>query len=146
MVQPDDDDRTIALGLFSTANSFLQSAMVLEDEHMKRIGHAGPILFCYYHAIELYLKALLRLEHSVATLSSRTFGHDIERLVTEAESLGLVLAAEDREVLLGIDIEAMLEARYIRTGAKSLQLENKRRTVSACATVSALYYRKQACW
>jgi hypothetical protein len=27
----------------------------------------------------------------------------------------------------GIDIEAMLEARYIRTGSKSLQLENKRR-------------------
>jgi hypothetical protein len=29
--------------------------------------------------------------------------------------------------LSGIDIEAMLEARYIRTGSKSLQLENKRR-------------------
>ena len=128
VVQPDDDDRTTSMGLFSTADAFLQSAMALEDGHMKKIGHAGPILFCYYHALELYLKALLRLEHSVAALSSREFGHDIEALVTEAERLGLVLAAEDREVLSGIDIEAMLEARYIRTGSKSLQLENKRRT------------------
>ena len=46
----------------------------------------------------------------------------------EAERRGLVLDAEDRAVLSGIDIEAMLEARYIRTGPKSLQLENKRRT------------------
>jgi hypothetical protein len=51
-------------------------------------------------------------------------GHDFERLLPEAERLGLVLGDEDREVLLGIDIEAMLEARYIRTGPKSLPLEN----------------------
>jgi hypothetical protein len=131
-VQPDDDDRTTPLGLFSTANAFLRSAMALDDGHWKQIGHAGPILFCYYHALELYLKALLRLEHTVATLSSRKFGHDFELLVPEAERLGLVLAAEDREVLSGIYIEAMLEARYIRTGPKSLQLENKRR---ACKRV-----------
>jgi hypothetical protein len=51
----------------------------------------------------------------------------------EAESRGLVLTNEDREVLSGIDTEAMLEARYIRTGPKSLQLENKRR---ACKRLS----------
>jgi hypothetical protein len=57
---------------------------LLEEEHRKKIGHAGPILFCYCHAIELYLKALLRLVHSVAALSTK-FGHDFERLLTEAE-------------------------------------------------------------
>jgi hypothetical protein len=123
-VRPDDDDCTTPM--FSTSNAFLKSAMALEEEHRKKIGHAGPILFCYCHAIELYLKALLRLVHSVAALSTK-FGHDFERLLTEAERLGLVLADEDRHVLSGIDIEAMLEARYIRTGSKSLQLENKRR-------------------
>jgi hypothetical protein len=127
-VQPDDDDRTTPLGLFNTAEAFRLSAMALEDGHRKQIRHLGPILFCYYHALELYLKALLRLEHNVAALSSRKFGHDFERLVTKAERLGLVLAAEDREVLLGTDIEAMLEARYIRTGPKHLQLENLRPT------------------
>jgi HEPN domain-containing protein len=130
--RPDDDERTTPLGLFSTANAFLQSGMALEDGHEKQIGHPGPILFCYYHALELYLKALLRLEHSVAVLGSRKFGHDFERLVSEAERLGLVLEDEDREVLSGIDIEAMLEARYIRTGPKSLQLASKRR---ACKRV-----------
>ena len=34
-VQPDDDDHTTPLGLFSTANAFLQSAMALEDRHRK---------------------------------------------------------------------------------------------------------------
>ena len=57
--------------MFSTSNALLKSAMALEEEHRKKIGHAGPILFCYCHAIELYLKALLRLVHSVAALSTK---------------------------------------------------------------------------
>ena len=53
--------------------------MALEDAKVD-IGHAvKPILFCYYHALELYLKALLRLEHSVAALA-------VENLVTTLSS------------------------------------------------------------
>ena len=128
MVQPNNNDRTNSTGLFNTAEAFRLSAMALQNAKVDS-GHAvKPILFCYYHALELYLKALLRLEHSAAALRSREFGHDIQALMTEAERLGLVLAAEDRDVLSEIDIEAMLEVRYIRTGSKSLQLGNKRRT------------------
>ena len=104
-----------------TGNAFLKSAMALEEEHRKKIGHAGPILFCYCHAIELYLKALLRLVHSVAALSTK-FGHDFERLLTEAERLGLVLADEDRHVLSGIDIEAMRIGALLRKAGVPVRL------------------------
>jgi hypothetical protein len=39
-VRPDDDDCTTPM--FSTSNAFLKSAMALEEEHRKKIGHAGP--------------------------------------------------------------------------------------------------------
>ena len=72
-------------------------------------GHAvKPILFCYYHALNFILKALLRLEHSAAALRiedwSRHSGAD-----DGGGKAGLVLAAEDRDVLSEIDIEAMLD-------------------------------------
>jgi HEPN domain-containing protein len=125
----DDDERTTSMGLFNTAEAFRLSAIALEAAKVD-IGHAiKPILFCYYHALELFLKALLRQKHSVETISSKKFGHNIERLVKEAEMLGLVIVDEDRDVFSAVDTEAMLEARYIRTGSKNLpQLEDLRRS------------------
>jgi HEPN domain-containing protein len=119
MIQPpDDDERTNSMGLFNTAEAFRLSAMALEDEKVK-IGHAAsPIRICYYHALELYLKALLRQKHSVKKIKGN-FGHNTKRLVEEAEALGLVVTDEDREVFSKADTDAIIEARYIRTGAKN---------------------------
>ena len=129
-MEQNNDDRTNSMGLFNIAEAFRLSAMALEDAKVD-IGHAAsPIRFCYYHALELFLKALLRLKHNVATLSSREFGHNIERLVREAEALGLVVADEDRDYVFAVmaETEAVIEARYIRTGAKAWpQLEELRR-------------------
>jgi hypothetical protein len=44
-----------------------------------------------FHALELYLKALLLEKHSDGTLTDK-LGHNIKRLVQEAEALGLVVA------------------------------------------------------
>src|SRR5262245_57306413 len=107
------------MGLFNTAEAYRLSAISLEQAKVKS-GHAdSPIRFLYYHAIELYLKALLRQKHSVGAMKS-DFGHSIQQLVPEAEKLGLCVMEEDREVFsLMIDTDAVIEARYIRTGPKT---------------------------
>jgi HEPN domain-containing protein len=115
----DEDDRTNSMGLFNTAEAYRLSAVALEKTKVK-IGRAdSPIRFLYYHAIELYLKALLRQKHSVETIRIK-FGHNTDRLVKEAEKLGLSVMDEDCEVfsIMG-DTDAVIETRYIRTGAKT---------------------------
>jgi hypothetical protein len=127
MVEPTDDERTNSLGLFNTAEAYQLSAMALpEIKH----GHADkPLRFLYYHALELYLKALLRQKHSMATVRNK-FGHQIKLLAREAETLGLVVGENDRAVLVLIDdTDAMIDSRYIKTGTKRLAtLEALRRT------------------
>ena len=106
----DDDERTNSMGLFNTAEAYWLSAMALEKANVKS-GHAdSPVRFLYYHALELYLKALLRQKHSVDLIREK-FGHKTRRLVKEAEKLGLVADDEDRQVfsLMG-DTDAVIEA------------------------------------
>ena len=116
MIEPtDDDERTNSLGLFNTAEAYRLSAMALpriEHRHAEK-----P----HYHALELYLKALLRQKRSMATVRDK-FGHKIKLLVREAETLGLVVSEEDRAVLgLIDDADAMIDSRYIRTGTRALK-------------------------
>ena len=144
MMTSDDDQRTTSLGLFNTADAFELSAIALEDVKVDAGHAASPILVCYYHALELYLKALLRQKHNVETITK--FGHNIERLVKEAEALGLVIADEDREVFFKADTKAILEARYIRTGPNAgRSLQSYGAPANACAMVSAISCAKQAC-
>lgn len=119
MTKEDDCDRTNSLGLFNTAEAYWLSAIALEEAKVKN-GHAQNVVrFLYYHSLELYLKALLRQKHSVEKISKK-FGHRMKRLVEEAEKLGLVVADEDRKVFsIMADTDAVIEARYIRTGAKT---------------------------
>jgi hypothetical protein len=128
----DDDDRTTREGLFNTAEAYRLSAMALE-RHPVEVGHAAkPVQFLYSHAIELFLKALLRQKHSVKTIRDE-FRHDIKKLVAEAETLGLVVSCEDRDVFAVMeDTDVLLEMRYIRTGTKTsletIELGKLRRT------------------
>jgi hypothetical protein len=128
MVEPtDDDERTNSLGLFNTAEAYWLTAMALP--RIKH-GHADkPLRFLYYHALELYLKALLRQKHDMATVRN-TFGHNTKLLMQEAETLGLIVGENDRTVLMLIDdTDAMIDSRYVRTGTKQLAtLESLRRT------------------
>jgi hypothetical protein len=140
--EPDDDEdeRTTVLGLFNTADAYRLSAMTLQATPVRH-GHANnPLRLLYYHALELYLKALVRQKHGVKTLRRR-FSHSISSLVREAEALGLVVTDGDREVL-GIigSSDAMIEARYIKTGPKTwATLEALDRTCSSIrANVGAI--------
>ena len=117
-----DDDRTTAIGLFNTAEAYRASAMALEKVPLRKeqgIGHAArPVQFLYSHAIELYLKALLRTKHSAETIR-KNFRHNIVWLVSEAEKLGLAVTDEDRETFaVMVDTDALIELRYIETGSK----------------------------
>jgi hypothetical protein len=120
MIAPtDDDERTTSLGLFNTAEAFRLSAMALPALKVNSGFAEMPVRFLYYHALELYLKALLRQKHSMATV--RKLGHRITLLVREAETLGLVVGKDDRAVLTLIDdTDAMIDSRYVRTGSKRL--------------------------
>jgi len=126
------DDRTTSMGLFNTAEAYRLAATSLE-QHGVKAGHAEkPVQFLYSHALELYLKALLRTKHSVSAVEK--FRHDIRKLVREAESLGLFVTVADRDVFsVMADTDALIEMRYIRTGSKtSLKLETLRH---ACKNV-----------
>jgi HEPN domain-containing protein len=115
----EDEKRTTSMGLFNQAEAYWLSAMALEEAAIKS-GFAGhPVRFCYYHALELYLKALLRQKYAPGTIADK-FGHNSKRLVKEAKTLGLVVTDEDRDVfyLIG-NTDAMIDVRYMRTGFKT---------------------------
>lgn len=115
-----DDDRTTPMGLFNTAEAYRLSAAALDRAPpVLRTGHAAkPVQFLYTHAIELYLKALLRTKNSVDVIVN--YGHNIGRLVKDAEGLGLFVTTGDRDVFASMaDTNVLIEMRYIRTGAKT---------------------------
>jgi hypothetical protein len=121
MAKEHDDDRTTPMDLFNTAEAYRFSAIALDQApQLLRTGHAAkPVQFLYSHAIELYLKALLRTKHSVEAVIK--YGHNIGRLVKDAEVLGLFVTTGDRDVFASMaDTNVLIEMRYIRTGAKTL--------------------------
>ena len=101
MAAGDDNDRTTSMGLFNTAEAYRLSAMALDQ-----------VQFLYSHATELYLKALLRTKNSIEVVVK--YGHNIGRLVKDAEALGLFVTIGDRDVFASMaDTNVLIEMRYI---------------------------------
>jgi hypothetical protein len=116
----DDNERTTPIGLFLTAEAYWNGASTLyrSQKRAKRSVLFGdkPTYFCYYHSIELYLKALLRCHHGVDELEKR-FGHRAKQLMTRAKELGLPFDDEDVEVLTMMgETDAVIRSRYTRSG------------------------------
>jgi len=118
----DEDDRTTAVGLYHYAVSYHEAARALTKANTNTTHPDSPIYFLNYHAIELFLKAYLRLAQiSVAQLAGSKFGHKVERLGHRAVEAGLVLLDEDVEVLRLMEhTDIVIRARYIRTGYFSM--------------------------
>ena len=77
MIEPtDDDERTNSLGLFNTAEAYRLSARALQAAKVRHGNADKPLRFLYYHALELYLKALLREKHSMATVAKQVWSPD----------------------------------------------------------------------
>ena len=71
----DHNDRTNSIGLFNTAEAYWLSASKLAAAEVRHGFADLPVRTLYYHAIELYLKALLRQHYSVDELQSKGRTH-----------------------------------------------------------------------
>jgi hypothetical protein len=114
----DEDIRSSPLGFFNVAESYWAGAAALERAELQTTHPNSPISFLYYHAIELYLKAFLRLHgHSAKELRGKKFGHNTCCLSERAVALGLRFDDEDLQVLsLLACTDAVIRSRYIQTG------------------------------
>jgi len=86
-----DDDRTTPLGRFNYVRTYWQSAVLLHHARAKVTHPDAPVTLLLAHAIELYLKAFLRLRGVGIEQVRTTFGHDFKSLVDETSSRGLSL-------------------------------------------------------
>jgi HEPN domain-containing protein len=112
-----DDDRTTPLGLFNYARSYWQSGVLLHDARAKVTHPDAPVTLLLAHAIELYLKAFLRLRGVGIDEVKNSFGHDFKKLVDEASSRGLSLVEADMDIAAILtEKESIRGSRYIETG------------------------------
>lgn len=109
------DSRTTALGLFNYAHSYWASAVAL-NYAAREVSHPdAPVRFLYYHAVELYLKAFLRMS-GASVKDVKDIGHRVVRLYNVAVEKGLPQDAETSIAAALIDADYM-SSRYISTGA-----------------------------
>jgi hypothetical protein len=114
----DEAERVTPIGLFHFADSYWTAAKALKRSKARSSHRESPIRFLYYHSIELYLKAFLRLHgHTPDELRGRKFGHRTCCLTERAAELGLEFMDEDREVFsLMSTTDAIIRSRYLQTG------------------------------
>jgi hypothetical protein len=83
--------------------------------------YEAPVRFLYFHAIELFLKAYLRLQGiEEKDLWRQPYNHDLAYLANAAEQRGLLIGKRVRLVCDAAgDFDKPTEARYIKTGPRS---------------------------
>jgi len=112
-----DNDRTTPLGLFNYARSYWQSGVLLHNARAKVTHPDAPVTLLLAHAVELYLKAFLRLRGVSIDEVKNSFGHDFKKLVDEASSHGLSLVKEAVDIAAVLtEKESIRRSRYIETG------------------------------
>ena len=112
-----DDERATPLGLFHHARSFWQSAVALERSNLKEVTHPNaPITMLLCQAIELYLKAFLRLkERRVEGLGNLRRRYKV--IAKDARKKGLPLSDHDLKVVKFLAAtNAFLGSRHLKTG------------------------------
>lgn len=112
----DEERRTTPIGFYNTACSYHLAARELEKLDLRGTHPQMPVLLLYFHSIELFLKSFLRLNHTVAQLSSRDFGHKLPELAKAAKENKLVITKKDMGVVAMCDLDLVFGARYIKTG------------------------------
>jgi HEPN domain-containing protein len=112
-----NDGRTTPLGLFNYGRSYWQSAVLLHQLGAKVSHPDAPVTLLMAHAVELYLKAFLRLRGLSAQEVKHSFGHDFEKLIEAAWARGLPLTDADQAVAIILkEQESIRRSRYIETG------------------------------
>jgi hypothetical protein len=111
------EERTTALGLFNFARSYWRSAEQLRASRPDVSHSDAPIMFLYYHAIELYLKAYVR-NAGYDLKQMKDISHNILKAGRAAHDKGLNLSNDDFELLSVINSDDnVIRSRYITTGA-----------------------------
>jgi HEPN domain-containing protein len=112
------------IGWFLFADSYLACADTLRRNPPARLRFDAPVRYLLFHAMELYLKAFLRLKGvGEAELRSRALGHDLVALANRAEDLGLSLGEAVKEVVADAHLsDEPIEARYLDTGVNLRRL------------------------
>jgi HEPN domain-containing protein len=104
------------LGFFNFAGSYRAAADKLRVCKLRATHPHSPMLFVYYHSIELYLKAFLRADgQSVAALHK--IGHDFKTLQRMCVERGLNFDSEIQDVLAIVAASgAWGGTRYLEVG------------------------------
>ncbi|WP_157934107.1 hypothetical protein [Microvirga ossetica] len=113
---------------FYLAHAYLYDAATLSAAPKPAGGHyEAPVRYLYFHAIELFLKAYLRLKGiEEKKLKYSPYGHNLNSLANEAEKLGLFIGKRVRLVCDATDdFDDPLDARYIKTGRRRALLTYK---------------------
>jgi hypothetical protein len=113
----DKIDRRPALGYFNYAVSYHAAADLIFNHGLTATHPDAPASFVYYQAIELYLKAFLRLR-GVSASRLRGIGHDPQRLRKRSIERGLSFGKIENNVLdWFISTEAWTRNRYLEVGS-----------------------------
>jgi hypothetical protein len=112
-----DDDRASPFGLFNYARSYWQSAVHLHRATVNVTHPDAPITLLLAHAVELYIKAFLRLQGLSVNDLKTGFGHDFRKLVEEGQARGLHFGDDDKAMAAILtEQESIRRSRYIETG------------------------------
>jgi hypothetical protein len=111
-----EESLTTSMGLYNTACSYHLAARELERLDLRGTHPSMPVELLYFHTIELFLKAFLRLTHSVAQLRSSAFGHKLPVLAKAAKENKLFITKKDMALIGMCDLDLVFGARYIKTG------------------------------
>jgi hypothetical protein len=127
-----DLERTTPLGLGRYAYEYMDAALVVDEARgpqgmLSRAAYT-PAYFLAFHSIELSLKAyLLNAGLSLDELSSKKYGHRLQKLYDKAMQIGLrsdfLQDERDEQALhLLIDLNEGHQLRYLVTGFKRFPL------------------------
>jgi hypothetical protein len=122
MNESDRAELVTSLGFFNFAATYAAAADKLRTCKVRGTHPHSPILFLYYHSIELYLKAFLR-SHGCSVAELGRIGHKFGSLRDRSQKHGLALKEKTIQVL---DIVAQpgvwIETRYLQVGSTSRPL------------------------
>jgi hypothetical protein len=111
------EQRTTAIGLFNFARSYWRSSEQLRGSKPDVSHPDAPILFLFYHAVELYLKAYVR-NAGWSLQQLKEISHNSVKAGRAAQKEGLQLSSDDFELLAIMDsFDNIVRTRYITTGA-----------------------------
>ena len=113
----DRRELTTPLGFLNVAGSYRAAADKLRVCKLRAEHPHSPILFLYYHSIELYLKAFLRVHGLSASFLADDIRHNVKKLRKMCVARGLRFDEETEDVLALIAAPgAGIRTRYLEVG------------------------------